>query len=164
MQGTPLQDLSTYFLVFCCFDVKEPNCFCLLQPTGKGKEERGRERKGKGGEGRGGAGSPEAWWCGHSGLGPSVGFARLATRLLPHGFQSQVAGDCAAGSLGRFQAFWGLQDSCYVWETGFLGKGFSTSVRVCPGETGVVRDGFPEMLRTSARVLLEMVIVVGGHE
>lgn len=24
-------DLSTSFLVFCCFDIKEHNCFCLLQ-------------------------------------------------------------------------------------------------------------------------------------
>ena len=25
--------LSTSFLVFCCFDIKEPNCYCLLQPA-----------------------------------------------------------------------------------------------------------------------------------
>ena len=25
--------LSTSFFVFCCFDIKEPNCFCLWQPA-----------------------------------------------------------------------------------------------------------------------------------
>lgn len=25
--------LSTPFLLFCCFDMKEANCFCLLQPV-----------------------------------------------------------------------------------------------------------------------------------
>lgn len=37
--------LSSSFLVFCRFDIKEPNCFCLLQPAwslGWGREE-GRE-------------------------------------------------------------------------------------------------------------------------
>ena len=38
----------------------------------------------------------------HSGHGPAVGFARLATGLLlPHGFLSQVTGDHAGGNLGR---------------------------------------------------------------
>lgn len=39
---------------------------------------------------------------GHSGWGPSVGFAGLATRLLPCGFPSQVTGDHAAGALERW--------------------------------------------------------------
>ena len=63
---------------------------------------------GRGGEGRrgDGEGSNEpsvlegslAAGGGHSGWGPAVHFARLATRLLlPHGLQSQVTGDDAGG-------------------------------------------------------------------
>lgn len=37
---------------------------------------------------------PETWWLEvATGLGWGVGFARLATELLPHSFQSQVIGD-----------------------------------------------------------------------
>lgn len=66
--------------------------------------EEGREERGWGGiliepsilEGSLAAGD------GHSGWGPAVRFARLASRLLlPHGLQSQVTGDHAGGGLGR---------------------------------------------------------------
>ena len=62
------------------------------------------------GRGEGGEGSDEpsalegslAVGGDHSGQGPTVGFARLATELLlSHGFPSQVRGDHAGGSLGR---------------------------------------------------------------
>lgn len=46
--------------------------------------------------------SPEARWLvvATQDWGPVVGFARLANRLLPHGFWSQVTGDCTVGGLG----------------------------------------------------------------
>lgn len=61
---------------------------------------------GRGGEERGRAlmspALPEAWWLGvATGLGWGVGFARLATELLPHGFQNQVTGDSVSGGLER---------------------------------------------------------------
>lgn len=108
---------------------------------------------------------------GHSALGLCVGFARLtATRLLPHGLESQVAGDRAAGGLGRVSVFWGPQHCSQERESGLPEK------EACPlgtlgsvGGTGVVRDGFSRVPCTSAgagtgsRTPTAGVIVVGGH-
>lgn len=108
---------------------------------------------------------------GHSGLGPCVGFARLATSLFPRGLQSQISGDHAAGALGRFLDSWGLQHCHYELESLLRGK------ESCPPvtqmglvETGVVRETFPKILGASARAVtgigtqVALVIVRGNHE
>ena len=91
--------------MFCCFDIKNQTASLDCSLLGLG-ERRGREGTGQGEE----EGSDEpsalegslAVGGDHSGQGPAVGFARLATGLLlPHGFLSQVTGDHAGGSLGR---------------------------------------------------------------
>ena len=68
---------------------EEPNCSCWLQPA-KSRRRAGRALTS--------LVPPRAWWWSLK-AGPSVGSARLATRLLPPGFQSQVTGDGAAGDL-----------------------------------------------------------------
>lgn len=92
---------------------------------GEGGEERGsKERTSSGGLVAGG---------GHPGWGPGIGFAGLATKLLPCGFLSQVRGDHAAGGLGTLQVLWGLQHCGRKWESGLPKKSSSlTSL----GETG----------------------------
>lgn len=106
---------------------------------------------------------------GHSGRGPTVGFARLL--LLPHGFPSQVIGDRAGGGLGRFRVLWGLKHCGHERESGVPGKEASPPVSwVCFGESGLVGDGFPRALGTSAGAVTGSgaqaapVVVVGGHE
>ena len=107
---------------------------------------------------------------GHSGLGPGVGSARLATRLLLHGFQSQVAGDRAIGGLGEIPSMLGTPT---LLAMNYFGRGDFPKKRahqVGPGETGVVKDGFPSTLGNSTEAVtgsgtqVALVIVVGGHE
>ena len=101
----------------------------------------------------------------------AVGFAKLAIGLLPHGFQSQVKGDLAAGVLERSQGFWGLQHYSHERESGPPKKEPCPPVtRVGLEETRVVRDAFPRILCTSAGAVtgsgdqVAQVIVMGGHD
>ena len=80
------QGFLNFLFGFCCFDTQVPSAGCNL-PSLWGREGLGSHEP---------APSNAGWWPLR--MGPCVGFARLATRLLPFGFQRHVTGDWLGGS------------------------------------------------------------------
>lgn len=92
----------------------------------------------------------EVWLAGggHPGWGPGIGFAGLATRLLPCGFLSQVRGDHAAGGLGTLQVLWGLQHCGRKWESGLPKKAAHSPAWGRRGGGGWLPQGTPHFHRS----------------
>nr|XP_025710563.1 thiamin pyrophosphokinase 1 isoform X3 [Callorhinus ursinus] len=92
----------------------------------------------------------------------------LQKKIEEKDLQSQVANDRAAGGLRRFRVFWGLQHCSHERESGLPEE--ETCPPVMGVSPGVVRDGFPSILCTSAGAVTGRgawaveVIVAGGHE